>query len=194
WLHHRFTQVHSFQYGNGRIARALASLVFIREGYFPLLITRDTRAEYIDALGKANNDDLQPLITLFARLQKASLVKALSLSEDVIRRNRDVEKVIDAAIERLGQRDEEIQENQRKVFEFSQALEADALARCEEMEQLLSPRLRQKDPNYNSVADRSQPHNDFWYKAQIAAIAKQHDYFADTMRYKAWVRLRIFDA
>lgn len=194
WLHHRFTQIHPFQDGNGRIARALASLVFIREGYFPLLITRDTRAEYIDALGKADNGDLQPLIALFARVQKGSLVKALSLSEDVIRRNRDVENVIDAAIERLSQRDEEVQEKQKRVFEFTHALEGDALARCEEMEQLLTTRLREKDRNYNSVADRSEPRNDFWYKGQIAAIARQHNYFADTMKYKAWVRLRIFDA
>ena len=191
WLHHRFTQIHPFQDGNGRIARALASLVFIREGYFPLLITRDTRAEYIDALGKADNGNLQPLIALFSRIQKGSLVKALSLSEDVIRRNRAVENVIDAAIERLGQRDEEVQEKQKQVFEFCKKLEADALERCEEMERLLNTRLREKDPNYNSTSDRSEPRNDFWYKSQIVAIAKQHNYFADTMKYKAWVRLRI---
>src|SRR5205807_5503511 len=37
WLHHRFTQIHPFQDGNGRIARALASLVFLRAGWFPLV-------------------------------------------------------------------------------------------------------------------------------------------------------------
>ena len=30
WLHHRFTQIHPFQDGNGRVVRTLASLVFIR--------------------------------------------------------------------------------------------------------------------------------------------------------------------
>ena len=29
WLHHRFTQIHPFQDGNGRVARALSSLIFI---------------------------------------------------------------------------------------------------------------------------------------------------------------------
>jgi len=100
WLHHRFTQIHPFQDGNGRVARALASLVFIREGYFPLLITRDTRAEYIEALGTADNGDLKPLVLLFARVQRDCLVKALSLSEDVIRRTRSLESVVDAAIGR----------------------------------------------------------------------------------------------
>lgn len=44
WLHHRFTQIHPFQDGNGRIARLLASLVFIKAGWFPLVVTRDDRA------------------------------------------------------------------------------------------------------------------------------------------------------
>ena len=41
WLHHRFTQIHPFQDGNGRVARALASLVLIRVGLFPLVVNRD---------------------------------------------------------------------------------------------------------------------------------------------------------
>ena len=38
WLHHRFTRIHPFQDGNGRIARTLASLVFLKVGLFPLVI------------------------------------------------------------------------------------------------------------------------------------------------------------
>lgn len=38
WLHHRFTQIHPFQDGNGRVARALANLVFLRAGLFPLVV------------------------------------------------------------------------------------------------------------------------------------------------------------
>jgi len=193
WLHHRFTQIHPFQDGNGRVARALASLVFIREGYFPLLITRDTRAEYIEALGIADNGNLKPLVSLFARVQRDSLVKALSLSEDVIRRTRSLDSVVDAAIGRLREGREEAEAQQKRVFIFSRQLEADALTECDEQAQLLTAKLRQIDPNYNAIADRSEPRNDFWYKSQIVAIAKQHDYFADTMRHRTWVRLRIFE-
>jgi Fic family protein len=34
WLHHRFTQIHPFQDGNGRVARAIASLVLVKDGLF----------------------------------------------------------------------------------------------------------------------------------------------------------------
>ncbi len=54
WLHHRFTQIHPFQDGNGRVARALASLVFLREGLFPLVVRESDRKEYIGALEEAD--------------------------------------------------------------------------------------------------------------------------------------------
>lgn len=83
WLHHAFTQIHPFQDGNGRVARALASLVFIKAGYFPLVITRDDRAKYIDALELADSGDLAVLIQLFARIQKRALTRAISRAVDV---------------------------------------------------------------------------------------------------------------
>ena len=59
WLHHRFTQIHPYQDGNGRVARALASLLFIKAGWFPVVVTRDERSRYIDALEAADNRDLR---------------------------------------------------------------------------------------------------------------------------------------
>jgi Fic family protein len=79
WLHHRFTEIHPFQDGNGRVARMLASLVFIRAGGFPLIITRDQRGEYIDALEAADSGDLGLLVTLFGDVQAASIQAVLEL-------------------------------------------------------------------------------------------------------------------
>ncbi len=78
WLHHRFSQIHPFQDGNGRIARALATLVFVKAGWFPLVVRDRERAEYIDALEVADDGDLKPLVDYFAGLQKRAFVHALN--------------------------------------------------------------------------------------------------------------------
>ncbi|MCY4673405.1 MAG: Fic family protein [Bacteroidetes bacterium] len=82
WLHHRFTQIHPFQDGNGRVARALATLVFIKAGWLPLVIRDRDRVEYINALEEADSGNLEPLVNLFARLQRLKLVRAISIADD----------------------------------------------------------------------------------------------------------------
>ncbi len=77
WLHHRFTQIHPFQDGNGRTARALATLVFLQKGYFPLVITNDSRKDYFDALEKADYGDLRPLAAFFAQRAKDTFIQAI---------------------------------------------------------------------------------------------------------------------
>ena len=77
WLHHRFVQIHPFQDGNGRVARALASLVFLREGWFPLVINRDQRTDYIHALAAADRGNLAPLVGMFAGTQRKAFVNSL---------------------------------------------------------------------------------------------------------------------
>jgi Fic family protein len=55
WLHHRFTQIHPYQDGNGRVVRALTTLVLLRAELLPLVVDRDLRVEYIEALGSRLN-------------------------------------------------------------------------------------------------------------------------------------------
>src|ERR1051326_5540636 len=73
WLHHRFTQIHPYQDGNGRVARALANLLFIKAGWFPVVVTRDDRPEYIDTLEVADEGDLRSLVLFFNQIQKRAL-------------------------------------------------------------------------------------------------------------------------
>lgn len=78
WLHHRFTQIHPFQDGNGRVARALASLVLIRAGLFPLVVPRDEKTTYLNMLESGDAGDLRPLCLFVARRQDAQFRKAQS--------------------------------------------------------------------------------------------------------------------
>jgi prophage maintenance system killer protein len=95
WLHHAFTQIHPFQDGNGRVARAIATLVFLKAEYFPLVINRDDRQKYVESLESADSGDLQPLVHLFSVVQKRLLTKAIGLAIDV-RPAKDVNEAIEA--------------------------------------------------------------------------------------------------
>lgn len=96
WLHHRFTQIHPYQDGNGRVARALASLLFIKAGWFPVVVTRDDRARYIDALEVADEGNLQSLITFFVDIQKRALFQVAHAVAD-LQPAETVDEVITAA-------------------------------------------------------------------------------------------------
>lgn len=83
WLHHRFTQIHPYQDGNGRVARALASLLFIKARWFPVVVTREDRARYIDALELADEENIQSLITFLIDIQKRALFQATQAVADL---------------------------------------------------------------------------------------------------------------
>ena len=84
WLHHRFTQIHPFQDGNGRVARALATLVLVKAGWFPLVVRDRQRGAYIDDLEAADDGNLEGLVRYFADIQKEEFVKALGIAGDVL--------------------------------------------------------------------------------------------------------------
>ncbi len=62
WLHHAFTQIHPFEDGNGRVARALASLELIRGGLPPLTVYREMQSRYYDSLLEADLGRPQALV------------------------------------------------------------------------------------------------------------------------------------
>jgi Fic family protein len=84
WLHHRFIRVHPFSDGNGRVARALTLLALIQKEFTPLVVRRETREEYIEALDRANDGDLEVLIRLFARLEEYAISAELEVKKTTI--------------------------------------------------------------------------------------------------------------
>ncbi len=53
-LHIKFVKIHPFTDGNGRTARLLMNLELMKNGYLPIIIKKDNRVQYYDALDKAH--------------------------------------------------------------------------------------------------------------------------------------------
>ncbi|MDR2141773.1 MAG: Fic family protein [Deltaproteobacteria bacterium] len=77
WFHHRFTQIHPFQDGNGRLARALTSLIFLRAGFLPPVVTAQDKDNYLATLDLADKGDLQPFISYLASIVVAQTRRLL---------------------------------------------------------------------------------------------------------------------
>ncbi|HET6311670.1 MAG TPA: Fic family protein [Candidatus Nitrosotalea sp.] len=57
YSHYAFVAIHPFQDGNGRVARALASVYLYRAASTPLLIFSDQKDDYFEALAQADRGD-----------------------------------------------------------------------------------------------------------------------------------------
>ncbi|MEW6221182.1 MAG: Fic family protein [Thermodesulfobacteriota bacterium] len=191
WLHHRFTQIHPFQDGNGRLARALASLVFLRARWFPLVINRDRRASYIEALEEADRGSLSSLVDLFAEIEKRGFLTALSLSEEMLRQQEPLRHVVKAAMERLESRQLARGEEKRGVFAQAARLQEVAHRRLQETAGALSADLERINPGYRATADASSADTEHWFRKQAIELARQFNYYADLRTFRAWVRLKI---
>ena len=74
-FHHRFTAIHPFDDGNGRMARILTNLMLMRHGYPPLVVKKENREAYLYALALADEGDLSDLLAFFA----SALFEAMQL-------------------------------------------------------------------------------------------------------------------
>src|SRR5262249_43026661 len=155
WLHHRFTQIHPFQDGNGRVARAISSLVLLRAGWFPLVIDRNERADYIDALERADEDNLKPLVDLFASAQKKAFLKALSISDTIQRERESVQNVVGAALDRLRSRRDADEAEKMKIFDIAEHLEKLAVEELTSLASELGDQLKTIDRTYRVYVNRA---------------------------------------
>lgn len=57
YVHHALTAIHPFQDGNGRVARALASVYLYRGASIPLVVFKDEQGEYFQSLALADAGD-----------------------------------------------------------------------------------------------------------------------------------------
>lgn len=190
WLHHRFTQIHPFQDGNGRVARALATLVFVKAGWFPLVVRDRERERYLDALEAADDGNLADLVAYFAGLQRAEFVKALSIAEDVLT-SRRVEDAIASVRQQLAKRRDSLVAEWESAKSIAAHLCNQSERRLAEVAEQLHMEMRGVLEHAEFFADRAADgdRNSHYFRSQIIESAKALNYFANTQTYRSWARL-----
>lgn len=203
WLHHRFIGIHPFEDGNGRVARALVLLVLLQAKWAPLVVDRNRRTEYFDALDAANEGDLALLIRLFADLERIALVSELQRSVTVGPTAVDVAR---GYAERI--RAERTAADEVRGAAVS-ALASELQSRIEGELSRLGEQLRDAfagiDPraHYSVLSESpSEPAAGpafpelaldparYWY-GQLVRTAKAANFFANLAEGSWWVRLRL---
>jgi Fic family protein len=195
WLHHRFTQIHPFQDGNGRVARCLASLIFIQHGWFPLVVSREQRIAYIEALEKADDGDLKPLIRLFADIQKMAFISAISLSEDILTTSEEltIRRIVESAANKIRAGLREDTDYMNRVLDYAEKIRQITYVRFERIQRVVDAELRNIDPAFICSVEAGISENNFYFKEQIIRTARILDYYANTNKYREWIRLKILE-
>ena len=209
WLHHRFVQVHPFQDGNGRVARCLASLIFIKEGWFPLVVRNELREKYLDSLEYADNGDLSPLINFFAGIQKRFFVDTLGIARAITHQDTadlshsgrlfadagsshtPESSLVAAAMRKIKQRNQDLMRDYEEAKSIATSLHASACERLEGIkEQVVCAAENNEAEAWVSHAKNGES-NDYFFGNQVVAAAKHLGYYANTSVYRAWIRLAL---
>jgi len=189
WLHHRFVQIHPFQDGNGRVARALATHVLVKHGLFPLVVTRDDKPAYLDSLERSDEFGLAPFISLVAKLQMTQFKKATSISGAML-----VNGDVSASLEGLRETCRRIGAEKRRqvagIFERAKAIETNLQDRLASVAADVEAALGRISGGATATVERSGQDTDHYFRAQIIENARNHvGYLAEMVEYRSWVAL-----
>lgn len=191
WLHHRFTQIHPFQDGNGRVARAIASLVLLRADWFPLVVDSKDRAVYLSALDAADKGSLRGLIDHFSRSQKQWLTRAIGLADELQRNEERLDHMLDSLVETFTDRRNSEDSALAEVKEFAGSLVSRGHQRFDAVAARLNPALTPTGADEPVWADEYPDERErrHWNRFQVITSARHFGYFANTGDYHAWTRL-----
>lgn len=201
WLHHRFVQIHPFEDGNGRVARALTLLSLGRAQYPPLVVDRDSRDRYLQALDQANDGDLTPLGRLFCKLAMRSIRRELEepVPEPVPQTARAVARAFARSLGRKEQEEAERKElavhiRAREIhsrigvwFEQTEAdLEEDFAGEGRTVQVWTDHTTPDEPPRRLGQVPPSK-----WFHDQIVETAKRAEHFAVMSAARWWTMLGI---
>jgi hypothetical protein len=191
WLHHRFTQIHPYQDGNGRVARALTTLILLRADLLPLVLDRDLRGEYIKALENADGGDLSTLASIFARLERTAILQALSVDADaeVSHQKTLTSAVIENLAGKFNKRREEKLAALRRVNEVAMTLRAQAHdAIASSFRELREPVSKIEEPEVRITDGGPDRGNAHWYRFEVGRSATEAGKFANFVEHHYFVK------
>lgn len=174
WFHHRFTQIHPFQDGNGRTVRAITTLLLLRRGLLPLVIDRDLRTDYLDGLELADRGDLSKLVSTFERPERLAISQALSVDVDAeITHQKSITlSVIDSLATKFNRRRDEKRADLRSVNSLALALRIKARAQLEGYFSSLSKPIEEVAHVSISIINGGPDcENAYWYRSEVVQTA-----------------------
>jgi hypothetical protein len=190
WLHHAFTCIHPFEDGNGRVARALASVDFLRAGLFPVLVLRgDKHTEYLPALEKADSGDLVPLVQLFCQREQRMVTRAISEAEVVLESAGALDSVLAAARSKIDERNHTQVKDRERMRGRLSALAGTGKLRLDQASQEITGKV----PGCVAKTSIVTADTAHYFRKQIVDIAKREEYWADLREAWQWIRLQIVD-
>lgn len=79
-LHGELVRIHPFIDGNGRTSRLIMNMVLMRNGYLPVIIKKEDRVKYYDALDKAHTKgDYTDFVKLITKGEKEMLKRYMKI-------------------------------------------------------------------------------------------------------------------
>lgn len=178
WFHHRFTQIHPYQDGNGRVARTISTLILLRANLLPLVIDRDLRDDYLKALEEADFGKLNLLASLFARLERLAVMQALSIEVDaqVAQEQRLTSAVIQSLVAKFDRRKAKKDTELRKVNELGARLRQKTRTFLEDaLSRLKNTLSGSVDSDIHMQEGGPERGNAHWYRREVRESAKQAD-------------------
>ncbi len=94
-FHHRFTAIHPFDDGNGRLARLLMNFILMQHRFPPVIVRQETRSVYYAALNQADQGVYLPLFEyLYEALERSLKLQLSGLQGEDIADPEDLDKEV----------------------------------------------------------------------------------------------------
>ncbi|WP_165796660.1 Fic family protein, partial [Chryseobacterium sp. HMWF001] len=101
-FHHKFTSIHPFDDGNGRLARILSNFILLKHNYPVIVIKNRDKVQYYAALNIADNGIYEDLVKLFAENIGYSLnIMQKAINGENINEPDDLDKEIELFVKEM---------------------------------------------------------------------------------------------